>query len=98
MEISKAKLLKARIDGIKTTLATTPPAQKAHHAGLALVENFNDSVRAIADAYPSLAEALPKPLATNGVFADMGKSSVTLVDLEAFCEQTLNLLRLVDQV
>jgi hypothetical protein len=97
MGISNAKLLLARLHGIKSTLERTPPAQKAEKASLDLVQNFNSILTAISEAYPELSESLPKTLSTVGPFSQIGKAPLSFIDLEAFCEQTLNLLRLIDQ-
>lgn len=94
---SQRDLLQARLQGLKTTLERAPAGEKSHQASTALAKEFNAITAAIKEAFPDLEESLPEDIRSTGPFKRVGKSDVTYLDLEAHCEQVLNLLRLVEE-
>ena len=94
---SQRQILEAQLQGIKSTLERIPPKEKTAQIALALAGSFNDILTTIGESQPDLKGFLPKPLSMRGKLTVVGKAEVTYLDLEVFCEQTINLLRLVPE-
>lgn len=98
MAISKSDLIRAKLKGIMTTLERAPAGEKKNRISMALADDFNSVLQSIADEYEELKDALPKRIERpRGALATIGQAELTFMDLEAMCEQALNLLNLVDQ-
>lgn len=99
MPIAPQTLLRAKLQGIRTTLERTPPADKKNRVALALLNDFNDIMQALGEHFPDIASALPKRVTSrSSALRRVGQSEITFLDLEALCEQALNLLALVDDL
>jgi hypothetical protein len=89
--ISKVAALKAKAVGFKTTLGRASAADKAKHATTPIAEDFNRMLEQIAEAFPGVAFALPKPVGSSHPIFD-GLSDVTYFDLEIMTEQIVAIL------
>lgn len=85
---------RARLTAIKTTLEKAPPKQKMDLVGRALADDFNSARAGVTAAYPELAHDVPQPIKFTSRDRRL-KGDVNYLDLEAMCEQVLNLLSTV---
>lgn len=93
---TRVEILRARARSFKSTLQNASSKEKEGHAGTALVQNFNKIIDETGLTYPDLKESLPEYITIDGIFAHMGKSDVTYLDLEVLADQLLAMLDLVD--
>jgi len=96
MSIPRKRLIAAKLQGIIAILERTPAADKNKLIALHLAQEFNETLKAISDEYPDIAELLPRALSTRGPMIDAGKAPASFLDLEIACEQVLNLLELAN--
>ncbi len=96
MAIDKVKLLKAKLDGIRTTLQRSSEQQKKELAPTLLAKDLNGVIDEVAKTYPDLKDALPKPVLSSTPARRLGMSDVRYLDVEIFVEQVLRLLNLVE--
>jgi hypothetical protein len=97
MSIPRKRLIAAKLQGIIAILERTPAADKNKLIALHLAQEFNETLKAISDEYPDIAELLPRALSTRGPMIDAGKAPASFLDLEIACEQVLNLLELANE-
>ena len=97
MAISATDLIRAKLQGIKSILAAAPAKQKTELISRHLGDDFNEVLKMVRAAHADIGEALPKDAtARSGVARQLQKCDATYLDIEAFCEQILNLLRLTE--
>ena len=95
MGIDKAKLLQAKLDGIRATLERATEKQKKDLVSIAMAEDFNRIVADVAEAYPELKGSLPQEIKPHRMARDLGMSEVNYLELEIYLEQVLRLLNAV---
>jgi hypothetical protein len=95
MNIPPKRLIVASVQGILKTLERTPAPEKKHMVSLQLAMDFNATLRSVAEHFPAIAQAIPKPLETRGPATHAGKAPASFLDLEIACEQVLNLIGMV---
>lgn len=95
MTLEKIDFIRAKLDGIKTTLERVPASDKTGHIGITIAKDFNTVLQEMGEIYPELASGLPSPIGITGPFRQLGKAGASYTDLEILCEQVLNLVRLV---
>ena len=86
--------IRAKLEGLKTTLQSAPTSEKKNVISKPMADEFNGILSQAAQEYPVLKDQLPKAIPTRRI-GSMAIGQATFLELEAFCEQTLNLLRLV---
>jgi hypothetical protein len=96
MDQLKMKLLRAKVKSLKATLANGSRGTKTDHVTTGQAEEFNKILKELGTAYPEGASSLPAEIRSTTVFAEMGISNATLVDLEIYADQVLAMLDVLE--
>ena len=96
MAISKSDIFHARLSSIKSTIEKSDVEQRKDNIALQIGESFNELVSQIAQSYPDIKDALPKPITSSPTFKRFRKSDINYLDLEMLVETVSQLLHLVE--
>lgn len=95
--LSKATILKTKLQSIRSVLEKTPSSEKKGHITIPLANSFNGLVSEAGEAYPELVDHLPPTIEATLDVAYMGSADITYLDLEIYVEQVISLLDLVER-
>lgn len=97
MTISKKAIVRAKLQGIMSTLQRIPADQKSGLVALEITQDFNGVLEQTAKEHPELINGLPKPFTThNQMLKRAGKATASYFDLQLACDQVLHLMNLIE--
>ncbi len=96
MPPTKFQLMQVRLSSLKQSLSVASTQQKSNHVSLQMAKHFNSILADVVEEYPAIKDAICDQIDLRSKFQLLGATDVTYIDLEAFIDQTIAVLKLVE--
>ena len=90
------RLLKARLESVRQSLARTSHKDKGESIAETTANDFNSLLEQIATAVPKAAAVLPSPIKTGGLGATFNLAEASFVDLGLAVDQAIAVIEVLE--